>query len=374
MASNDESSLHNGSDIFFDFSCSICHEKKRNTEAEFYCKECFKFYCSKCMEYHNYFVMKHVTFGKENISQWPQTSVDAQEQSSSSDQLVEEYQPGSVSKPDPIIKVTSSKKFNVHIKGDSDKCYINGVCETSNGELLIIDFSNRKVKLLNQTYKVVDHYELPNHPVSMCSIDSSLVAVITFESSVILFIRVTNGLLVLDRTLNLQQKCSGIAHHHGNLYITSGTALYQYTVDGTLLNKFNDDRSGLLESSSCAVSPDGERIYVAYKTYLYKTSQCIGELVTLSRDGKVIAKLTDPALCWFVTFSPGLHVTDSGQVLVCEVFCRIIYQMGRDGRQKLTEVVKSKKKVPLSVFFSKRTGSLIMGMYDSKNIMVFKAQ
>ncbi|KAH3880315.1 hypothetical protein DPMN_004227 [Dreissena polymorpha] len=207
------------------------------------------FYCGKCMEYHNHFVKKHETFGRKNITQWPQTSVDAREQSSSSDQLVEEYQPGAVTKPDQIIKVTSRKKINVHITGDSHKCYITGICETSNGELLITDRWNCKVKLLNQTYKVVDHFELPDSPVSMYSIDPSLVAVITCESSEFHFNRVTNGRLVQDRTLNLQHNCSGIAYHHSNLYITPGTALYQYSLDGTLLSKLNDDTTGLSESN-----------------------------------------------------------------------------------------------------------------------------
>ncbi|KAH3848840.1 hypothetical protein DPMN_091223 [Dreissena polymorpha] len=249
MASNFESSCYNdkGSDWFFDFSCSYCHEKDRYTEAEFYCQKCCKFFCTNCEEYHTY--CEGNTLGKKDISQWPQNNVDAQEQSSSSDQLVEECQPGAVSKPDPIIIVKRSKKFNVHIKGDSFKCYINGICETSNGELLITDHWNRKVKLLNKTYKVVDHYELPNNPVSMCSIDSSLVAVITLESSEIYFIRVTNGRLVQDRILKLQNNCLGIAHHHGNLFITSGTVLYQYTVYGTLLSKLTDDTSGLSESN-----------------------------------------------------------------------------------------------------------------------------
>ncbi|XP_052260888.1 uncharacterized protein LOC127865044 [Dreissena polymorpha] len=202
----------------------------------------------------------------------------------------------------------------------------------------------------------------------MCSIDSSLVAVITFKSSNIYFIRVTNGRLVQDRALNLQHDCSGIAHHHRNLYITSGTALYQYSLDGTLLRKLYDDTTGLLKGSSCAVNHDGERIYVA------SNKSRDFQLVTLSRDGIVISKLTDRALFWVEQFPPGLHVTDSGQVLVCCQFSKIIFQIDRDGRMKLAEVVRSTNKEPLSVFFSKRTGSLIMGMSDNNNIKVFKAQ
>ncbi|KAH3880347.1 hypothetical protein DPMN_004260 [Dreissena polymorpha] len=205
----------------------------------------------------------------------------------------------------------------------------------------------------------------------MCSIDSSLVAVIILESREIHFIRVTtNGRLVQDRKLNLQHDCSGIAHHHGNLYITSGIALYPYSLDGTLLRKLYDDTTGLYKSSSCAVSHDGERIYVANKSIKSIDFQ----LVTLSRDGIVISKLTEHEICLSERFPPGLHVTDSGQVLVYYEFSKNIFQIDRDGREKLAVVVRSKNKEPLSVFFSKRTGSLIMGARDNNNIKVFKTQ
>ncbi|KAH3707847.1 hypothetical protein DPMN_067265 [Dreissena polymorpha] len=80
MASNFDSSIHGGSDLFFDFSCFYCQENDRNTEAEFYCEKCSQFYCQKCVELHNTLFKKHGIFGKENISQWPNTNVDAQEQ------------------------------------------------------------------------------------------------------------------------------------------------------------------------------------------------------------------------------------------------------------------------------------------------------
>ncbi|KAH3880314.1 hypothetical protein DPMN_004226 [Dreissena polymorpha] len=105
-----------------------------------------------------------------------------------------------------------------------------------------------------------------------------------------------------------------------------------------------------------------------------KTNYRRGYLVTLSRDGIVISKLNDPAMRWSAPFQPGLHVTDSGQVLVCGESSRQIFQMGRDGSQKLEEVVKRKNKEPLSVFFSKRTWSFTMGVFNNNSIMGFKAQ
>ncbi|KAH3873640.1 hypothetical protein DPMN_036877 [Dreissena polymorpha] len=163
--------------------------------------------------------------------------------SSSSHQLVQGHQPGAVNRSDQIIKVKSRKKYSVKIKGDTITCSISGFCETASGELLSADWNNKKVKLMDQTYKVLAHCDLPWRPWSMCSIDSSLVAV-TLENKEVHFIRVTNGQLVKDRILKLQHACWGIAHQHGNLYITDGSAaLYIYTVDGRLVREMYEDTS-----------------------------------------------------------------------------------------------------------------------------------
>ncbi|KAH3854420.1 hypothetical protein DPMN_096962 [Dreissena polymorpha] len=109
--------------------------------------------------------------------------------------------------------------YSVKIERDRCECCITGICVTATGELLITDQANYKVKLLDQTYKVMAHFDLSDVPNSMFSIDSSLVAVAVCNNGVH-FIRVTNGQLVQERTLALKHICKGIAHHQGNLYIT----------------------------------------------------------------------------------------------------------------------------------------------------------
>ncbi|KAH3873555.1 hypothetical protein DPMN_036793 [Dreissena polymorpha] len=119
--------------------------------------------------------------------------------------------------------------------------------------------------------------------------------------------------------------------------------------------------------TSCAVSPDGDRIYVA--------NQDSHQLVTLSRDGTVISTLTKHGLSFHAYSLPGLHVTDSGQVLLCGYSPGTIVQVDRDGRQILAEVVTKNDGVthPLPVYYSKHTGSLIVGMMNNNDIIVFKA-
>ncbi|XP_052245727.1 uncharacterized protein LOC127854708 [Dreissena polymorpha] len=223
--------------------------------------------------------------------------------SSSLQQTILGYQPGAAIKSDKIIKVKSSKKYSVNFKGDKGKCVINDICETASGELLIADFYNEKVKLLDQTYKVVAHYKLDYGPWSLCSIDTNLVAV-SMNNREVIFIRVTN---------------------------------------------------------------DGDRIYV--------TNEDSYQLVTLSRDGKLISTLTDAALNHEIQL-PSLNVTDSGQVFVCGDWFPTIIQVDRDGSQILDEVITKDDGVtdPTAVYYSKKKSSIIVGMYWNNDIMVFEAQ
>ncbi|KAH3816339.1 hypothetical protein DPMN_117854 [Dreissena polymorpha] len=131
-------------------------------------------------------------------------------------------------------KAIHMMEYPVTLRSDKQVCGISGICETAKGELVITDQRNNKVKLLDPNFKVVTHYDLPSTPLSMCSIDSWLVAVAVHINEVH-FIRVKKSLfrrLVHNRTLKFQHECIGIAHHNDSLYITSGSALYCYTLDG----------------------------------------------------------------------------------------------------------------------------------------------
>lgn len=152
----------------------------------------------------------------------------------------------------PVIRINLKTWYSVYTEKDSSTCSISGICETANSELIIADRRNRNVKLLDKAYRVMAHCDLGASPIAMCSVAPNMVAVAVDGYSTIQeiqrkslryqirFIKVTHGRLLLDKTWDLQHKCTGIAHHHGNLYITSGTALYLYTVDGKLIGKLHE--------------------------------------------------------------------------------------------------------------------------------------
>ncbi|KAH3806286.1 hypothetical protein DPMN_134605 [Dreissena polymorpha] len=114
----------------------------------------------------------------------------------------------------------------------------------------------------------------------------------------------------------------------------------------------------------CAVSPTGDRLYIISRYWHDK-------LLTLARDGTLLATFTDPALenPW------GLHVTPAGQVLVCGRLSHTVLQVGLEGKSKLANLATHQDGVryPWSVCYSSTTSSIIVGQWGD-NILVFRVE
>ncbi|KAH3895939.1 hypothetical protein DPMN_020108 [Dreissena polymorpha] len=142
--------------------------------------------------------------------------------------------------------VQSITKHNVRIPSDKDVCIMRGICVLPDGQVLIVDRNNNNIKLLNQQYQVVSHWDVNARPVDICLITPSEVAVAVNTSKIheVQFITVNQGKLDPGRKFQLQHTCRGIAHHQDDLYICSRTALYKYTLSGKQLCRLYQDRSG----------------------------------------------------------------------------------------------------------------------------------
>ncbi|KAH3879463.1 hypothetical protein DPMN_003366 [Dreissena polymorpha] len=114
---------------------------------------------------------------------------------------------------------------------------------------------------------------------------------------------------------------------------------------------------------TCAVSPTGDRLYI--------TSYQQHKLLTLARDGTLLATYTDLAL----GAPRGLHVTPAGQVLVCGHYPSTVQQVGWEGESKLATLATKEDGVSRqwSVCYSSTTSSIIVGQ-DGDNILVFRVE
>ncbi|KAH3881850.1 hypothetical protein DPMN_005777 [Dreissena polymorpha] len=264
--------------------------------------------------------------------------------------------------------VQSITKHNVRIPSDSGECYIGGICVLPDGQALVVDWKNHNVKLLNQQYQVVSHWDVNARPVDICLITPSEVAVAVndHDSKIheVQFITVYQGKLVPGRKFQLQHECRGIDHHQGDLFVISSEELYKYTLNGKQVCSLY--RSFEYTVNKCAVSPTGDRLYIS-SNYSWQN-----KLLTLARDGTLLATFTDPDL----RGPSGLHVTPAGQVLVCGWGSHTVLQVGWEGQSKLTTLATWEDGVwcPGSVCYSSTTSSIIVGVYGKDNILVFRVE
>ncbi|XP_052260768.1 uncharacterized protein LOC127864914 [Dreissena polymorpha] len=267
------------------------------------------------------------------------------------------------------FNVQRKSVHNVKIPSDSYECSIEGICVLTDGQVLVADYFNKRVKLLNQQYQVVSHWDVNAQPVDICLITPSEVAVAVndHDSKIheVQFITVNQGKLVSGRKFQLQHECTFITHHQGDLFVTSGQELYKYSLNGKLICRLYQDRSGDYTVDKCAVSPTGDRLYII-------SHYPQNKLLTLARDGTLLATYSDPAL----RGPRGLHVTPAGQVLVCGFLSYTVLQVGWEGESKLANLATEEDGVrnPESVCYSSTTSSIIVGQGKEDTILVFRVE
>ncbi|KAH3869812.1 hypothetical protein DPMN_032983 [Dreissena polymorpha] len=142
---------------------------------------------------------------------------------------------------DQVLTVKGKSEYNLKISSDtSHTCFFVGMCSLPSGHVILADRLNENVKLLDQHYNVSSHCEMSAAARDICKITSSEVAV-SLCSGYVQFISVKKGQLLKGREFKVPHEAIGIAHHKGALYVTSGNALYHYTLTGTLIKKLYEN-------------------------------------------------------------------------------------------------------------------------------------
>ncbi|XP_052778736.1 uncharacterized protein LOC128216297 [Mya arenaria] len=264
---------------------------------------------------------------------------------------------------DHVFGTKGYKEYNVKMSSDKEKCDIEGICELPGGEFVITDSTNMKVKLLDQEFRFVDHCDVPEYPFYVCHIGGNEVAVCVDNFNKrheLHFIDISKAKLVTTRKSSFIHGCYSAAHHGNNLYISSRTALYVYTMTGKQVKKLYEDMSGDYTVKRVAISNDGKTIYI--------TNFENNQLITLDNLGNKLATFTDPD-----SRGPcGVYATTAGQVFVCCYNSNTVLQVDKDGKTKLATLARQQDGVcyPKALFFSSRTSSLVVGGYEDTLLVI----
>jgi len=267
-------------------------------------------------------------------------------------------------RPDRVFEVEEHVLHNVKLKGDTRSCNITGLCKLASGEFLLIDNYNLKIKRLNSNYKVTFSCDVPEHPQDVCVVGDREAAVTVNKKSEnrheIHLFRLRSEGLVKTRSIDLQYQCCSLAHHSGNLYITTHTSLHVYNISSGQYRQLYSDETGKYTVYRCAVSPDGSRIFI--------TNATNHQLITLNKDGTKLSTLTHPEIQgpWDV------HVTSLGHMFVsCGGLNTVVQVVGmKDGRQTVKPLAGEKENLaePMALCFNSSTNTLVVGLRNNDNI------
>jgi len=264
------------------------------------------------------------------------------------------------------FRVASIRQHNVKLFADARECSIYGACALSNGAYLLTDERNSTVKLFSNTFKLITTCKVFKYPYNICSTGEHEAAVSLDNNKgrhEILLIRVQERKIEKVKTIKLDHRCLGLAHHAGCLYVTAWTALHVYDMaEGRDRQLYSDD-AGDFTVHRCAVSPDGSRVFIINSIH--------HQLITLNKDGTNLSTLTHPDL----HYPEAIQVTPEGHVFVCcPVLGTVVQVIETEDEQQTVNTLAGKEDgltEPVSLCYNSKNNTLVVGQVDN-NIVVLK--
>ena len=253
------------------------------------------------------------------------------------------------------------------------------------GELVLCDFGNDKVKLLDNSLSVVDSLDLPEahrHRLGrhqdVAVVDNSNVIVIMPGVKQLQFIQVLPT-LKLGRTIDVDKDCWGVAVAAGKIFVsgynyddTEVGEIRVYDLEGRDMGKrlgINPDGSALFrQPEHIAVSRSGDKIFVSGDK-IFVSDRDTGIVSCLTSDGKIVYQYRDDEL----VYPSGLFVDDNDNVIVCSWFSSTVQVITAAGKKHSTLLSREDGIFqPQCVSFRQSDGTLVVGIENSDELFVCK--
>jgi hypothetical protein len=253
--------------------------------------------------------------------------------------------------------------FNLKATSDKVPSYIHDACVTSRGEVIVVDYTNKRIKKLDHSYAVTEHVDVPgDNPEYICEVDSTEVAVTLHYSKKIQFI--LHQPLRLGRFFTAHAVCRGIDCYNKQLYICCGgyaqdeeglPHIAVYSLAGILLRSYYEGLKLPLYikvSDVSFLSEFGQKKIRTADSFDFHLQEMKFSSIDVP---KGICWLGDDQLC------VAGHISNN---------IVLISKDGNDERELLTE--KDGIAKPLAVCFDKERSHLIVPLGGTDVIKVFK--
>ncbi|KAH3753004.1 hypothetical protein DPMN_187633 [Dreissena polymorpha] len=155
---------------------------------------------------------------------------------------------GTIVRANEVIQLGLESYHSLILGNELGYNVTSGICQVSTGEILISDSKKKFVKLLDKSFTIVQNIHMWGYPTDICHIADCEVACPVIDKDNekkqrVQFLTVEDGRMSKGREFELDHPSHSKAYRHGDLYITSGTALYLYDLNGTQMKKLYEDTS-----------------------------------------------------------------------------------------------------------------------------------
>ena len=269
------------------------------------------------------------------------------------------------------MSITAGNKINVKVQSDGEDAGISGSTFLSSGELVLCDWYNKKLKLLDKSLQMKESIDVPAEPWDVAPVNHHQV-IVTFPAEQYLqFIQVTPS-LALGHKVDLGMECCGLTVSRESIYISladSGECkigIYDLTGKQKLMiGPYNCEDGKLLFKGPYYIDVlNDEKIFVSDRDSFSNTST----VYCLESNGNVLSTISNPSL----KCCRGISVDESENLLVCDWLSHKVFLITKDGkevREFLTE--KDGLYQPYTNSFRRSDGTLVVGCRGHNDILVF---
>ena len=270
-------------------------------------------------------------------------------------------------------KVQSRSQVNVKAGDDEETPSITGCTVMTNGDAVLCDNSNEKIKLLNSSGVLTGNMKLSSAPHDASVLDPSSVIVTLPDKDQLQVVQVYPQLKP-GRVIQLDKRCRGVEVGKGELYVTCHYNYYTNTgkegdirvlgLDGKVKRLLGVNQDGPFMFNwpyYITVNSSGEKIFVS--------DDSTGTVTCMSVDGRVIYTYKDDSM----RDPQGLLCDSEDNILVCGDSSHTVQVLTADGKRYCTLLTASDGlKYPRPIAYRDMDNTLLVGCYDSDHLLSFQ--
>ena len=168
------------------------------------------------------------------------------------------------------MKVLNSRDVQIKLPSDKKTPRISGCTFMADGQLLVFDYDNDNIKLLNSKFDITDSLGLASWPWDISAVDSVTAVVTLPQRKLVQFIDIVPSLKA-GKQIQLDNRCYGVDVVRDDIYVTchdnpGNAEIRVFDKNGTFIRKIpdvNNNLSSLTTPYYIAVSTTSSKIYVS---------------------------------------------------------------------------------------------------------------